>query len=192
MFGGHQTPSGDQAGRDSEYTPAVVRTRQDFEWDQDESLSTLRDLLRPRHDLIIENLALRQQILVLERSGARPWLHPADKAFWVALSRCWRHWRRPLRLVKPSTVIAWRRRGWRWKSRPGKGGRLSINVSEATVAKYMIKRGNQPSQNWQTFIRNHLPDIVAIENQDPAAPSCRSRRMRVSCRDWDYWQAHGP
>jgi len=40
---------------------------------------------------------------------------------------------------------------------------LGINVSEATVAKYMIKRAKPPSQNWQTFIRNHLPDIVAID-----------------------------
>jgi transposase InsO family protein len=162
-------------------------------------LAALRDLLRPRHDLIIENLALRQQILVLERAVPRPRLNHADKAFWVALSLCWRHWRRPLRLVKPSTVIAWHRKGWRlywrWKSRAGKGGRpgipiatidlirrmshdnplwgaprihgellmLGIKVSEATVAKYMIKRGKPPSQNWQTFIRNHLPDIVAID-----------------------------
>lgn len=47
-------------------------------------LFTLRDLLRPRHDLIIDNLALRQQILLLERAGALwclalpvmvPWRH---------------------------------------------------------------------------------------------------------------------
>jgi hypothetical protein len=162
-------------------------------------LASLRDLLRPRHDLILENLALRQQILVLERSGAHPRLRASDKAFWVALSHCWRHWRRPLRLVKPSTVIAWHRKGWRlywrWKSRPGNGGRpgvpiatidlirrishenplwgaprihgellmLGIKVSEATIAKYMITRGKPPSQNWQTFIRNHLPDIAAID-----------------------------
>jgi len=104
-------------------------------------LSTLRDLLRPRHDLIIENLALRQQILALERSGARPRFHSADKAFWVALSRCWRHWRRPLRLVKPSTVIAWHRRGWRlyWrgKSRPGKGGRPGIPIASVDLIRKM-------------------------------------------------------
>jgi len=109
----------------------------------DDSLhsATLRDLLRPRHDLIIENLALRQQILVLERAGARPRLRPADKAFWVVLSRCWRHWRRPLRLVKPSTVIAWHRRGWRlyWRgrSRPGKGGRPGIPIAAIDLIRRM-------------------------------------------------------
>ena len=49
------------------------------------------------------------------------------------LARCWRHWRRPLRLVKPSTVIAWHRKGWRlywrWKSRPGWGGRPGIPIA---------------------------------------------------------------
>lgn len=89
--------------------------------------AALRDLFRSRHDLVVENLALRQQLLVLERSGARPKIRPADRAFWAVLAGCWRHWRRPLRIVKPATVIAWHRKGWRlywrWKSRPGKGGR---------------------------------------------------------------------
>ena len=104
-------------------------------------LAALRDLLRPRHDLIIENLALRQQILVLERTGVRPRLTRANRAFWVLLFRCWRHWRRPLRLVKPSTVIAWHRRGWRlyWrgKSRPGKGGRAGLPITTIDLIRKM-------------------------------------------------------
>ncbi len=69
-------------------------------------LSTLRDLLRPRRNLLFENLALRQQLLVLQRSSPPPQFNAADRVFWVLLLRLWEHWRRPLRLVRPQTVIA--------------------------------------------------------------------------------------
>jgi putative transposase len=55
----------------------------------------------------------------------RPRLKPQERVFWVALSRVWQSWRSPLVMVKPATVIAWHRRGfrryWRWRSRkPGR------------------------------------------------------------------------
>jgi hypothetical protein len=73
-------------------------------------------------DLQLENLALRHQIRVLQRSvKKRPKLTPADRIFWVALSRLWCDWRSALVLVKPETVIAWHRMGfrrfWTWKVR---------------------------------------------------------------------------
>ncbi len=73
-------------------------------------LGFLRDLLRPGRDLVIENLALRQQLLVLERTNPRPSLTDLDRTFWVLLSRVWSDWRSPLRLVQPETVITWHRR----------------------------------------------------------------------------------
>lgn len=90
----------------------------------------LRDLLRPRHDLMLENLALRQQINVLRRGNTRPAFRLRDRLFWVVLMRIWAGWRRPLALVKPETVIAWHRKGWRlwwrWKSRPKEAGRPRV------------------------------------------------------------------
>ena len=84
-------------------------------------LGLLRDLFRPSRDLVIENLSLRQQMLVLERTNPRPLITELDRTFWVLLSRLWADWRRPLRIVQPETVIAWHRRvwrfWWRWKSR---------------------------------------------------------------------------
>jgi hypothetical protein len=95
-------------------------------------VGVLRDLLRPNRDLIVENLALRQQLLVRERNNPRPPLTERDRAFWVLLSHWWPQWRQPLRLVQPETVIAWHRRmwryWWRWKSQPNVGGRPRVFV----------------------------------------------------------------
>jgi transposase InsO family protein len=41
--------------------------------------------------------------------------------------------------------------------------KLGIDVSQATVAKYMGRRQQPPSQTWRTFLRNHLDQIVAAD-----------------------------
>src|SRR6266850_599013 len=40
--------------------------------------------------------------------------------------------------------------------------KLGFSVAQSTVAKYMVKRG-PPSQGWRTFLRNHAPDIAAMD-----------------------------
>ena len=40
---------------------------------------------------------------------------------------------------------------------------LGYDVSETTVAKYMVRHRNPPSQTWRTFLDNHLTDIVSID-----------------------------
>src|SRR6516162_1361865 len=82
------------------------------------------DSLRSRVTLQAEVLALRHQILVLQRGNQkrRVKVSPADRLLWVWISRLWPGWRAALRIVKPETVIAWHRKGfrlyWSWKSRP--------------------------------------------------------------------------
>ncbi len=87
----------------------------------------LRAFLVSRASLAAENVALRQQLNVLQRSVKRPKLRWQDRLFWVWLSRLWTGWRSCLMLVKPQTVIHWHRQGfklyWRWKSKAGKVGR---------------------------------------------------------------------
>ena len=71
-------------------------------------LATLSWILRSRAALQLENLVLRHQIGVLQRSAAkRPKLIPVDRLLWICLSRLWRDWRSALTIVKPETVIAW-------------------------------------------------------------------------------------
>src|SRR5467141_3030690 len=90
-------------------------------------LSTLRSIFRSRAVLELENLALRHQIGVLQRSARRrPKLTSGDRLLWVCLSRLWRDWRSALAIVKPETVLAWHCAGfrlfWTWKVRHGQPG----------------------------------------------------------------------
>ena len=59
--------------------------------------------------IALENMALRHQLLVLQRSAGRPRLAQGDRIFWVWLSRLWASWRSSLVIVQPATVLAWHR-----------------------------------------------------------------------------------
>ena len=50
-------------------------------------LGALRSATRPRHELVLENLALRQQLAVFKQRYPRPRLKDPDRLFWVLLSR---------------------------------------------------------------------------------------------------------
>ena len=41
--------------------------------------------------------------------------------------------------------------------------KLGIEIAQSTVAKYMVRRRGPPSQGWKTFLRNHTPDMGAID-----------------------------
>jgi hypothetical protein len=172
-------------------------------------VSNLKTLVIARFHLALENLALRQQLAVLERSGNRPKLRQRDRVFWVLLSAIWHDWRSALMIVKPETVIRWRRQGFRlcrgWKSRSCKPGRppiheeirilirqmycentswgaprieselrlLGFDVAERTVAKYMARNHQPPTQTWRTFLNNHLFEITDIYILDPCCTTLR-------------------
>ena len=85
-----------------------------------------------RRDLLLENLALRQQLAVLKRRHSHPRLAVTDRLFWVILRRFWSGWRQALILVQPETVVRWHRAGfrlyWTWLSRHGvRAGRKCVS-----------------------------------------------------------------
>src|SRR5450759_3931032 len=41
--------------------------------------------------------------------------------------------------------------------------KLGFEVAQSTVAKYMVKRRGPSGQRWRTFLRNHAPDITAMD-----------------------------
>ena len=112
-------------------------------------LVPLRSAFMSRQYLLLENLALRQQLAVLSRQARRPRLRPGDRLFWSWLSRAWSGWRSALMLVQPETVIGWQRTAWRrywaWKSRRGRGpgrARVPSEVQE------LIRRLTRENPRW--------------------------------------------
>jgi transposase InsO family protein len=99
-------------------------------------VTAIGSAFRCRASLVVENLALRQQLAVL-RVGRRPRLRPIDRAFWVLLSRAWSRWVDVLAIVQPATVIAWHRRGfarfWAYQSRRAGRPPLAPEVVELIV-----------------------------------------------------------
>ena len=162
-------------------------------------LLTLRTSFRARATLQLEILALRHQLQVVKRSRPqRMRLTRADRLLWVWMSHVWDGWRDVIVIVKPETVLAWHRRGfrlfWTWKSRRrlGRPGvppdvrqliramaeanplwgsprihgellKLGIDVSQATVAKYMPRHRRPPSQTWRAFLTNQVAQIAAAD-----------------------------
>ena len=140
-------------------------------------LVLLRSLIRSRVDLQLENLALRHQIGVLQRSLKKHRkITPMDRLFWASLSRIWRDWRSALVIVKPQTVVAWHRMGfrlfWTWKVRRGQPGRPAI----ACETRDLIRRMSRENPTWLRpgkavgidclkggLIRPFVPSDVAYE-----------------------------
>jgi len=96
-----------------------------------------------RDGLILENLALRQQLLVLHAKRPRRRLTAVHKMFWVVLRGLWSGWKEPLILVAPRTVVGWHRAGfrlyWKWLSRAGRrGGRKRVSKEIRTLIFRMV------------------------------------------------------
>ena len=107
-------------------------------------LPTLSSILRSRAALQLENLALRHQIGVLQRSARRrPKLTSRDRLLWMCLSRLWSDWRSALAIVQPETVLAWHRAGfrlfWTWKVRRGQPGRPVISREVRDLIRKMCR-----------------------------------------------------
>src|SRR5271156_6475145 len=77
------------------------------------SFGMLVRLFRGRQSLLLENLALRQQLVALKHRHPRPSLGLFDKLFWVIARRVWSAWKESLIIVTPETVVRWHRTGFR-------------------------------------------------------------------------------
>jgi hypothetical protein len=88
---------------------------------------------------LVRILALRQQLAVYRRRTKKPKLRNRDRLFWAWLSRMWNDWAAELILVKPETVIRWRKRKFRqfwWRKSQNRPGRPTIDRQHI----YFIRR----------------------------------------------------
>lgn len=93
-------------------------------------------------ELLLEVLALRHQLCVLQRKLPKPRFSPGDRWLWAWISKQWREWKRACVLVKPETVIRWHRLGfrlfWKWKSRK-RTGRPTIDPRTIGLIRRLAK-----------------------------------------------------
>ena len=105
----------------------------------------LRAMVRRRADLVIENLALRQQVTALKRERPRPPLVDTDRAFWVGLRSSWPRWASRLLIVNPDTVAQWNRarfrRYWTRLSRRRHPGRPPVDIEIRRLIRTMACDG---------------------------------------------------
>ena len=106
-------------------------------------LRSLVSAFKTRRSLALENLALRQQLAVFQRSAKRPRISNVDRGFWVLLRRIWPDWDSVLIIVKPETVVRWHRAGfrryWTWKSRRRRPGRPSVALEVRELIRDMSR-----------------------------------------------------
>ena len=106
-------------------------------------LWSLRVWFRGKAKIQLEIISLRHQLAVTHRQNPKPKLTAADRCLWVWLSRNLADWRSVLLIVKPDTVIAWHRQGfrwyWTWKIRRGQSGRPSISMETRSLIRTMSR-----------------------------------------------------
>ena len=107
----------------------------------------LRAICRPRDELVLENIALRQQVSALSLGKHKPKLRDADRAFWIALRKSWSGWANRLVIVKPETVVDWQgrrfRRFWtRISKRRGRPGRPRVDAEIRELIGQMVRENH--------------------------------------------------
>ena len=106
----------------------------------------LRAVFRTRRELLIENLALKQQVAALKKKRPRPVLDDVDRAFWIALRTAWPGWATRLVIVNPDTVAKWNRdrfrRYWAKISQQKQGpGRPRVDAEIRRLIRTMAQDG---------------------------------------------------
>ncbi len=143
-----------------------------------------RGLFVSRSNLILENLALRQQLTVQQRTIKRPKLKNKDRIFWSWISQIWPDWKSNLIIVKPETVIKWHRQGfklyWRWKSRTNKVGRSRVPKE----IRNLIRQMSQENPTWGApRIQSELK-LLGYEVADSTVAKYMVRQWKPPSQTW--------
>ena len=106
-------------------------------------LTCLSAFFRSRYSLGLEIIALRQQLGIFKRRLPRPRMRIQDRIFRILLRRLWPAWSQVLIIVKPETVVAWHRAGfrlfWRLRSQAKSLGRPKVDAELRSLIRRMVK-----------------------------------------------------
>src|SRR5437660_11279222 len=97
---------------------------------------------RSRKDLLLENLALRQQLSVFKRRKQRLKLAAFDRLFWIGINKIWTKWKGSLVMVTPETVV----------------GLASGRISQLLALALPLPGRPWPKANQQGTARTDFPD----------------------------------
>jgi len=108
------------------------------------AVETLRDLTRSREELLAENRALRQQVIILRRRVKRPRMSPWDRVALLVFASLTRTWQSMMIIVKPETVLRWHRQGWRliWKRKSRPKGRPPLHADTVQLIQRMARENH--------------------------------------------------
>ena len=106
----------------------------------------------------------RAALVIVKPETVLAWHRRGCRLFWT-----WKSRRRLGRPTVPPDIRALIRRMseanplWGAPRIHGELLKLGIDISQASVAKYMVRRRRPPSQTWRTFLANHLGQLMAAD-----------------------------
>ena len=146
--------------------------------------------VRTQRSLVLENLALRHQLVVLQRTVPRPRLRTTDRLFWVLLSRLWAGWTDAISVVQPATVIRWHRTGfklfWAWKSRRNGPGRPAV----APEVRGLIRQMSRANPLWGAPRIHGELQKLGLEISQAAVSKYLGRRSKPPSQTWRTFLDH--
>ena len=138
-----------------------------------------------RRDLLLENLALRQQLVAFQRRNPKPRLREIDRRFWVMARRLWSRWKQASMYVTPETVARWHHAGfrlyWGWLSRHDHAlGRKRISKQVRDLIFQMVAENH----TWGApHIHGELLKLGSIFRNAPCPAGCNERRRIQNWHD---------
>jgi hypothetical protein len=131
-------------------------------------LASTLSVFRTRVALQLQIIALRHQLGVLQRSVKRPKFNRFDRFLWAWFCGAWNEWRSALCIVKPDTVIAWHRKGfrlfWTWKVRRGQRGRPPVSKE----IRKLIRKMSRDNPLWGLLASTVNSSSSALTSARPA------------------------
>src|SRR5262249_30384639 len=138
----------------------------------------VRALLVNSAAVSLENVALRHQLSVLQRSVRRPRFRRRDRIFWLWLARLGPGWGAAPVFVRPAPVPPGLRQGfqlyWRWKSRHRSVGRPPLDLELRTLIRRMAREnptwGRRRIQAELRFLGYEVAELTVAKYMRPTSP----------------------
>ncbi len=153
----------------------------------------MRRRLQARIDLLMENIALRHQLMVYERGRtARRSLSGDDRLLWCFLAPFFSSWRDTLDIVQPATVTRWRQAVW-WRHVLGRRKRRPGRPRIDPELQALIRRMARENPRWGSMrILGELRHL-GFELSNSTVRRYRGSAADPSRQHWStFYRNHGP